>query len=157
MSITFSPVNTLAQLHLCTSYPSPDTARVAVFGTVDLATAQVLRDGLLGVLHDEASAVLDVDLAGVDFLDCTGISALVAVHTAAVRTGRQIRVIDPQPIVHRVLDLTGFLGVLAAPVDQPRPLTARSDYPSSVGPTAAAAAQPPAPMVARERGATSPT
>jgi len=118
MSTTLSPVNVLTQLHIDTTYPLPDTARVAVVGEVDLATAAVLRDRLLNVLHDQAPGVLDVDLAGVTFLDCTGISALVAVRNAAVRTGRQMRVTRPQPFVRRVLGLTGLLGVFTGP-DRP--------------------------------------
>ena len=74
MSILFSSVAALAQLHLDTSYPSPDTARVAVTGEVDLATSAALHSRLLAVLHGQAPAVLEVDLAGVTFLDCTGVS-----------------------------------------------------------------------------------
>jgi len=65
MSTTLSPVNPLTQLHINPTYPLPGTARVAVVGEVDLATAPVLRDRLLTVLHDQAPAVLDVDLAEV--------------------------------------------------------------------------------------------
>jgi anti-anti-sigma factor len=98
---TFLSVNASTQLHIDTTYPSPATARVAVAGEIDLATAAVLRDRLLSVLRDEAPSMLGVDLAGVTFLDCTGINALVAVRNAAVRTGRQMRVTHPQPIVCR--------------------------------------------------------
>jgi anti-anti-sigma factor len=114
MSTTLSPVTALFQLHLDTSRPAPSTVRVAVVGEVDLATAHVLRDRLLGVLREQAPAVLDVDLAGVTFLDCTGIGALVAVRNAAMHTGRQVRVTHPQPIVRRVLDATELLGPLTA-------------------------------------------
>jgi anti-anti-sigma factor len=61
-----------------------------VDGEVDLATAHLLRDGLLNVLREQALAIVDVDLAGVTFLDCTGISGLVAVRNATVHTGRQM-------------------------------------------------------------------
>lgn len=118
---TLSPVNASTQLHVDTSYPSPATAWVAVSGEVDLATAEVLRDGLLDVLRDEAPTMLGVDLAGVTFLDCAGISALVAVRNAAARTGRQMRVTHAQPIVRRVLDLTGLLDIFTAPIDRPQP------------------------------------
>jgi anti-anti-sigma factor len=148
MSTTLSPVNVLTQLHIDTTYPLPDTARVAVVGEVDLATAPVLRDRLLNVLHDQAPAVLDVDLAGVTFLDCTGISALVAVRNAAVRTGRQMRVTHTQAIVRRVLDLTGLLGVLTAPIAREQPLTAGSEYPSRTRPVPAVVSQPPDLLVA---------
>jgi anti-anti-sigma factor len=148
MSTTLSPVNVLTQLHIDTTYPLPGTARVAVVGEVELATAPMLRDRLLNVLHQQAPAVLDVDLAGVTFLDCTGVSALVAVRNAALRTGRQMRVTHPQPFVRRVLDLTGLLGVLTAPVDQDQPMTASTACPSRTGPAPAAVPQPPDLMVA---------
>jgi anti-anti-sigma factor len=66
------------------------------------------------VLHDQAPAVIDIDLAGVASLDVTGIGALAAVYNTAVRFGRQLRVIHPQPIVRRVLEAAGLLGVLTA-------------------------------------------
>jgi anti-anti-sigma factor len=121
MSTKLSPMTALAQLHLDISYPSPSTARVAVTGEVDLATSTALRDRLLCVLEKQNRVLLDVDLAGVSFLDCAGLSALVAVRNAAVHAGRQMRVSNPQPIVGRVMDLTGLLGVFTVPIDQPLP------------------------------------
>ncbi|HZN73711.1 MAG TPA: STAS domain-containing protein [Micromonosporaceae bacterium] len=114
---------------------------MAVVGEVDLATAHLLRDRLLGVLREQAPAVLDVDLAGVTFLDCTGVSALVAVRNAATRSGCQVRVTHPRPVVRRVLDVTGLLSVLTAPIDQ-LPTTGRVN-PAQAGPTPAAATRPP--------------
>jgi anti-anti-sigma factor len=148
MSPTSSPVAAFAQLHIDTTYPSPTTARVRVVGEVDLATSSVLRGRLLAALTAERLAVLDIDLGGVTFLDCTGINALVAVRNAAVHTGSQIRVNDPQPIVRQILDLTGLLGVLTAPLDQPPPLRTGSKCPPRTGPTRANLTQPPDLMVA---------
>lgn len=123
MSVARTPVSTLTQLHLDTSWPSPSTARVAVVGEVDLATAHLLRGRLLDVLRERAPAVVDVDLAGVTFLDCTAISVLVAARNAAIHAGCHVRVSRPQPIVRRVLELTGLLGVFTTPIDQPQPAT----------------------------------
>lgn len=117
-------------------------------GEVDLATATALCDRLLSVLHDHIPAVLDVDLAGVTFLDCAGLGALVAVRNAAVQAGSQLRVTHPQPIVRRVLEVTGLLGVLTAPIDQPKPLPTRSEYASRTGPTPATVTEPSGVMVA---------
>jgi anti-anti-sigma factor len=112
MSTTHSPVTALTPLHIAATASSPPgTVRVAVTGEVDLATAPELRERLLGVLHTHGPAVLDIDLAGVTFLDCTGIGALVAVYNAAVHAGCQLRVLHPQPIVRRVLEVTGLLDV----------------------------------------------
>lgn len=123
MLATLSTVTVSTQLDLDISWPSPLTSRVAAVGEVDLATAHLLRARLLGLLREHRPAVIDVDLAGVTFLDCTGISALVAVRNAAVRAGREFRVSHPQPIVSRVLELTGLLDVFTAGS------TRRSPYP----------------------------
>ena len=121
MSTPLSPIPAPAPLHVTASYPSLSTATVAVIGEVDLATATTLRDVLLRVLREPTRVLLDVDLGGVAFLDCAGVGALVAGRNAAVGAGRQLRISRPRPIVRRVLDLTGLLGVLTAPIDQPQP------------------------------------
>jgi anti-anti-sigma factor len=137
MSITHLPVPEFTQLHIDTSYPSPDTARiavaVAVAGEVDLASAPILLERLLSLLHEQAPAVLDVDLAGCTFLDCAGIGALVGARNAAVQTGCRLRVTNPRPIVRRVLELTGLLDVLAAPIDQPRLRPTGLGYQAGIG------------------------
>lgn len=145
---TSSPVAALAQLHNDTSYPSPAMARVAVAGEVDLATAAALRERLLHVLYDQSPDLIDVDLAGVTFLDCTGIGALVAVRNAAVQAGRQVRVSHPRPIVRRVLEVTGLLGVFTAPIGLPAPAPTGSETPSRFGPTPRAVTQPTERMAA---------
>jgi ABC-type transporter Mla MlaB component len=83
------------------------------------------------VLRELAPAVLDVDLAGVAFCDCSGLSALVTVRNAAAEAGGQVTVSSPQPIVRRILDLTGLLDTLTAPIDRPPPQ--RSDPLAPVG------------------------
>ena len=148
MSTTLLPMITLTQLHIDMSYPSPDTARVAVAGEVDLATAPVLQDRLLSLLHGHAPATLEVDLARCTFLDCTGIGALVGARNAAVQIGRQIWVTHPQPLVRRVLELTGLLDVLTAPTDRPQPRPTRSDSPARIGHALATVATSPDMLVA---------
>jgi anti-anti-sigma factor len=142
MSTTLAPVTALNQLHLDTTRPAPSTVRVAVAGEIDLATAPTLQDRLITVLHEQTPAVLVVDLAGVTFLDCTGIGALVAARNAAIHAGGQIRISHPQPIVRRLLDLVGLLGVLTAPIDQPTPQPARA-HPYRGGSGPATETQPP--------------
>jgi anti-anti-sigma factor len=128
-----------------TSYPSPTTAVVAVVGEVDLATASVLRDRLLDVLRQQAPAVLVVDLAGVTFMDCTGVGALNGVRNTAVDGGRQMWIVHPQPIVRRLLELIGPLGMFTAPADHARHATA--DHSSGTA-TAASAVTAPAGVTA---------
>jgi len=122
------------QLSIDARCPSPGTVRVAVAGEIDLSSCDVLRVRLLTVLSALRPHRIEVDLAGVTFLGCSGLTVLVALSQAAARTGCRLRITNPQPIVCRVLDLTGLLDVLTASFDQaserprlsPNPATARA-------------------------------
>jgi anti-anti-sigma factor len=129
-----SPVRPSAHLCIETSSPSAGLVRVAVTGEIDLATAGEFYAALFGVLSTRLPARVDVDLAGVTFMDCTGLTVLVLVRRAASRIGCQLRVGDTQPIVRRVLELTGLLGVLTAAF-APAPL-------APAGPASAASVAP---------------
>jgi anti-anti-sigma factor len=132
MTTTFLPGTVLPHLHIDVSRPSPLTVQVTPAGEVDLATAHVLRDVMLRVLREQAPTLLDVDLAGVTFFDCSGIGTLVAVRDVAVQAGCHVMVSNPRPIVRRVLDLTGLLDAFTAPIGRPQP--ARSAHPAGIGP-----------------------
>jgi len=120
-------------LHITTMINSPPgTTRVAVTGEVDLATAPVFRETMLGLLRTHGPSIIDIDLAGVTFLDCTGIGALVAVRNGAVHAGCHVRVCHPQPIVGRVLEATGLLDVLTV---EPQRLPPDPEHPPGPVPT----------------------
>jgi anti-anti-sigma factor len=136
MCTTFPPLTTSAQLSIHTSNVMPGTVRVAVAGEIDLSTADVLHAGLLAVLSAQLPERIDIDLAKVTFMDCGGLTVLVAVGKAAARTGCRLRITNPQPIVRRVLDLTGLLDVLTARFDQTAPVATRSAPESPTGSTA---------------------
>jgi anti-anti-sigma factor len=133
MFTTLSPVTPLAQLRIDASCPSPGTVRVAVVGEIDLSTVDVLHAGLLGVLSAQLPHRIEVDLARVTFMDCGALTVLVVVGTAAARTGCQLRITNPQPIVRRVLDLTGLLDVLTARFDQTPLVASPADVTASAG------------------------
>jgi anti-anti-sigma factor len=133
MIATFTPVTPSTHLSIDTRCPSPGTARVAVTGEIDLSTAGVLRTKLLNVLSALHPHRIEVDLAGVTFLDCSGVTVLIVAGNAAARTGCQLRITNPQPIVRRVLDLTGLLDVLTAEFDQAPPAATAAAVTASVG------------------------
>ena len=133
MFTTFSPVTSSAQLSIDASCASPGTVRAAVVGEIDLSSSGVLRARLLNVVSALHPHRIEVDLAGVTFLDCSGLTVLVALAQAAARTGCRLRITNPQPIVRRVLDLTGLLDVLTAEFDQAPPVATAASVAASVG------------------------
>jgi len=96
MSTTMlSPVTALTQLHIDINYPSPGTARMTVVGEVDLATAHFApRPAARRVARARPRSPRRRPRR-VTFVDCTGVSALVAVRNAAVQSGRQMRITQP--------------------------------------------------------------
>lgn len=78
---------------------------VTVAGEVDLATAPQLSTRLQELISPD-HPVLILRLNQVSFLDSVGISVLVDAHNRARRTGTELRLAAPHPIVAKVLQLT---------------------------------------------------
>jgi anti-anti-sigma factor len=97
---------------------------VTALGEIDMSTSGKFRD-CLTVALEQRPETLVVDLAGVKFLDSTGIAALVFAHNRATEDPSQptaLTVINCQPMVRRVLEVTGLLPVLTdddGPPQQP--------------------------------------
>ncbi|MDH6466316.1 anti-sigma B factor antagonist [Micromonospora sp. A200] len=100
-------------------------------GDLDIATAVVVQDALAAALDLPDTVELVVDLAEVPFLDSTGVAALLHGAAEAVGRGASLRVVDPQPVVARVLRITG--------VDSLVGLAPRHRNPAAVDPDAPAA------------------
>jgi anti-anti-sigma factor len=85
--------------------------RVIAVGEIDMSTADVLRDSLNDALDKNPPAVV-LDMAGVTFLDSTGIAALVVARNRAIGENTTLTLINCQPIIRQVLDVTGLLAPL---------------------------------------------
>ncbi len=88
-------------------------AVVTVTGDVDVATCAALRDGLLQVVGDENFRGLVVNLAGVSFIDSTGIGVLVGVWRRTKATQGSLALASPSRQAQSVLDATGLTKVLS--------------------------------------------
>lgn len=87
-------------------------AVVVVTGEVDVATCHLLREGLLRIVTDEHDRGLVVNLAGVSFMDSTGLGVLVGVwHRLSARRGC-LALAAPPGQVRRILATTGLTKVL---------------------------------------------
>ena len=89
--------------------PSDGGWTVTLVGDVDSASAPELRARLINVVGDPAGGPIELDLRGVTFLNAAGLRALAAVHGAAQRTGRPLRMrCGTNRAVIRPLQITGL-------------------------------------------------
>ncbi len=79
---------------------------LVVTGEIDIATAPELRCELEALSRGAHSPVV-VDLAGVTFLDSSGISALVAARQALAGSDVTLVLLEPSSPVRLVLEMSG--------------------------------------------------
>jgi anti-anti-sigma factor len=80
---------------------------VTVVGEIDLSTIAELEQ-VVDLVLAAAPAALDFDLGGVRFMDSSGLAVLL---TAAASVS-VLRVVDPSPVVRRVIELSGLDSIL---------------------------------------------
>ena len=84
---------------------------LTVGGEVDLNTAPQLKERI-GSLIEQGHHRILVDLEGVEFMDSTGLSALVSGVTRTGQANGELAVVCTRPQVLRLLALTGLDHVL---------------------------------------------
>jgi anti-sigma B factor antagonist len=82
-----------------------DTLRVTAVKQLGAANAHAFRDWVRKSLAPGHKAI-EIDLAETTFLDSCGLGALVALHKTATSRGGTVRLLNPQPPVQQLLDLT---------------------------------------------------
>ncbi len=94
------------------STPADDRQVVAVLrGELDVTEAASVAASL-GVVADTGRDVI-VDLAGLEYIDSSGLAALVLARQQARRAGRDLLLVAPQQQVLRMLAATRLLDVFA--------------------------------------------
>ncbi len=104
---------------MATPFTMRDTPRegivtVALTGDVDLAIVDTLRDHVRALSESAATTGVVIDLAGVTFLDSSGIGVLIGCRKTVLGAGHTFQVINAQGTVAYVLDLTGVSELFAA-------------------------------------------
>ncbi|MBV8984983.1 MAG: STAS domain-containing protein [Acidimicrobiia bacterium] len=85
---------------------------LTVRGEIDVTTTPRVRAQLISLLSEGKPNVI-VDLEGVDFLDSSGLGALVAALKLARSRSGELRIVcDQQRSVRKVLEVTGLERVL---------------------------------------------
>lgn len=78
---------------------------VVIRGEIDICSSAQLREQLLSVIRRHGARVV-LDLAEVTFIDCAGISTLLAARRQALLEGGSLRVLRASPRVRRIISLT---------------------------------------------------
>lgn len=81
-----------------------DVHIVSLHGQLDLANADEVRDALIRV----AGSTVVVDLTDVQFLDSSGIAALLSARKKILQAGNGFKLRGASGIVNRVFELTGL-------------------------------------------------
>ncbi len=87
----------------------PGVHVVALSGELDIVSADQVANALVAV----TAATVVVDLSNLEFIDSTGIGAVIRGRNQIMAQGNRLVVTRPQDGVRRVLDVTG-LGFLIA-------------------------------------------
>jgi anti-sigma B factor antagonist len=114
-----------------------------LLGELDLFSADDLRRAVGTVLEQHDPKSLAMDLSALTFADCAGLSVLVWARNCLAERGHELLITGSQPIVRRLLALTGlaaYLGLSAAdggaarPAPDPSPGRADEGAPEGAAP-----------------------
>jgi anti-sigma B factor antagonist len=103
----------MREFHLETVGPVGDCAVLQVTGEVDAYTAPMLREQIRQ-LAAKGAVHLIADLTQVDFLDSTGLGALVGGLKRLREAGGSLALVISTPRILRVFQITGLTKALAA-------------------------------------------
>lgn len=82
---------------------SDGAVRLTLSGELDIYTAPRLREAIEAILIEPTATGLMVDVARLDYIDCAGISALIAGRRLARQHGNRFAVVNTRGQVRRVL------------------------------------------------------
>jgi anti-sigma B factor antagonist len=85
---------------------------VSLTGELDLAGAPALQHALDAAVR-ESDGVLFVDLTALEFIDSTGLTALLRTRALLGREERELALICPRSNVRRVFDVAGISDLFA--------------------------------------------
>jgi anti-sigma B factor antagonist len=81
-------------------------------GSLDLATSPSLRAALVEAASEGKHDII-VDLTELEFLDSTGLGALIGAHRRALENSGRVRLIVREGAIQRLLNITGLMRIFA--------------------------------------------
>jgi anti-sigma B factor antagonist len=89
--------------------------RLRLAGELNFFTMGLLATGIDSAVGDSPCTVIELDIAGVRFLDSAGIRGLLHQRADAERAGRQLVLVNPSDWVRQVLRAAGLLAAFGLP------------------------------------------
>jgi anti-sigma B factor antagonist len=117
----------MREFRLETVGPIGDCAVIQVTGEVDVYTAPMLRERIRD-LSAKGAVHLIADLGQVDFLDSTGLGALVGGLKRLREAGGSLALVISTPRILRIFQITGLTRALAAQQSVEDAITANSTW-----------------------------
>ena len=77
-------------------------------GELDAASRADLRRAACAMLNLHRPQLLVLDLSALSFADCAGLAVIASIHRRQEEQGRRLLITGVQPIVQRLLRLTGL-------------------------------------------------
>lgn len=100
-------------------------------GSLDLATSPSVRAALVEAADKDRHDII-VDLTQLEFLDSTGLGALIGAHRRAAEHGGRVRLIVQDGPIARLLNITGLMRVFAVYATLDAALEDRDRIPASI-------------------------
>ena len=105
----FTDSETHSAMRMRRESPGPRHYRIILEGELDLRSAVDLRAEVSAMLAESPPPTdVEVDLAGVTFIDSLGLGTLVVGHRICAQVGVRFQVLSPSPFVTRLLEVSGL-------------------------------------------------
>jgi anti-anti-sigma factor len=105
-SMDARPMNARLHLAIITEHHSQRSV-LRLQGELDVCNRDCLRRAITHAL-DGHPPILVMDLSGLSFTDCAGVSVLVWAHKRLAGRGHELVITGERPVVRRLLHLTGL-------------------------------------------------
>jgi anti-sigma B factor antagonist len=106
-------------LQLLITEPQDRVLELRLAGAIDMATVEPLRDAARRCAASGEYDALVIDLLGVDFIDSSGLHALMDAHRGMSTAGGRTTVVCAAANLLKVFELTGLTELLSIVDDRP--------------------------------------
>jgi anti-anti-sigma factor len=102
----------VTDVSMTVGHDNADTARIALFGEIDMANADDVEQQILGAIGNQLTAVT-IDLSGLEYIDSAGLRVLFTLGSRLDVLQIALRIVVPTgSSIRRVIDLSGMAAAI---------------------------------------------